>query len=220
MGKYSKALSNRMRVNRQISPFRRVSAEEIEFGRCTNQNEAEFVEYYKTKEWWINDAYIVILDKQCDNSRFVGSHLLGYPLWNMRISRQDGEKIHDWCILQEIKNKIVGEEFEALELYPARSRHMDEGNIYHLWILAPKEGDTQPPKIPVGHVQNETPIILQHVYEQMDGRQQQALKTRYKNNLIIFPNETFVFAKAIFPEDADEEVMTKYLKRHPEMFYR
>jgi hypothetical protein len=177
MGKYSKALSNRMRVNRQVSPFIRVSAEKMmgdEQRWIKTENDKEFYEYYRTKEHWINDQYHVILDKECDDPRLVGTHLLDYPLWNMRIYRLDSAKIHDWCILQDIKSKIVGDEFEALELYPARSRHMDEGNCYHLWILAPREGETTPPKIPVGHVKESRRVILQADYGEMETKVREA----------------------------------------------
>lgn len=78
----------------------------------------EYYEYYKTKEHWLNNKYYVILDKDCDDSRFVATHFLGYPVWNMRIYRIDLEKIYDWCVLQEIKNKIIGEEFEAILIDP------------------------------------------------------------------------------------------------------
>ena len=172
MGKYSDALSNRLRVNRQVSSFQRVRAEEIMKPppQDASENIVEYYEYYKTKEHWVNDKYYVILDKDCDDGRFVATHFLCHPLWNMRIIRRDLEKLHDWCVLQEIKDKIVGEEFEALELYPARSQLMDEGNCYHLWILAPKNEGESPPKIPVGHWRNGGALlILQQFYEKMDS---------------------------------------------------
>jgi hypothetical protein len=221
MGKYSQMLSNRMRVNRQVTPFHKVPADQVmgDISQCTSANAVEYYEYYKTKEHWLNDKYYVILDKDCNDSRFVATHFLGYPLWNMRIHRIDLEKIHDWCVLQEIKNKIIGEEFEALELYPARSRHMDEGNRYHLWILSPQKGETRPPKIPIGHLRKNTLMILQQTYEQMDSGRRQELNTKY-SDVIIFPHETFPVAKAMFSEDSDSAAMIKYAKSHAEMFYR
>lgn len=38
-----------------------------------------------------------------------------------------------WRILQEVKNTLLGPEFEAVELYPAESRKVDMANQYHLW---------------------------------------------------------------------------------------
>jgi hypothetical protein len=45
----------------------------------------------------------------------------------------------DWRDKQDIKDKIVGTEWEAAELYPAESRVQDEGNWSHLWVM-PKGG--------------------------------------------------------------------------------
>jgi hypothetical protein len=44
--------------------------------------------------------------------------------------RLDGQAIHDWRELQRIKNEIVGDEIEAVELYPAESRLLDTANWY------------------------------------------------------------------------------------------
>lgn len=65
----------------------------------------------------------------------------GGPWTLLGISSKDGEARHDWRDFQRIKNDIVGEEWEAVELYPAESRLMDPSNYYYLWCA---------PKIPVG----------------------------------------------------------------------
>ena len=59
----------------------------------------------------------------------------------------------DYRDLMTIKDKIVGEEFEALMLYPARSREHDMANQYHLWIPTTNEFHWQlgkPLAIPFG----------------------------------------------------------------------
>jgi len=58
----------------------------------------------------------------------------GRVAW-LSIKRRDRKPIHDWRDLQRIKNEIVGEEVEAVELYPAESRHVDTSNQYHLWAF-------------------------------------------------------------------------------------
>lgn len=61
------------------------------------------------------------------------------PMLWLSIKRLDKEPIHDWRDLQEIKNKIVGPEFEGVEIYPAESRLVDIANQYHLWVfMSPK----------------------------------------------------------------------------------
>jgi len=57
------------------------------------------------------------------------------PLTWISFKRRDREPIHDWRIVQAIKNGIIGEEREAVELYPAESRLVDTVNQYHLWAL-------------------------------------------------------------------------------------
>jgi hypothetical protein len=60
----------------------------------------------------------------------------GWPAMQwLSIKRADREPIRDWRILQAIKNGIVGEEVEAVELYPAESRLVDTANQYHLFAL-------------------------------------------------------------------------------------
>jgi hypothetical protein len=55
---------------------------------------------------------------------------------HLSIRRRDREPIHDWRVLQEIKNAIVGPEHEGVELYPAESRLVDTANQYHLFVIA------------------------------------------------------------------------------------
>lgn len=54
---------------------------------------------------------------------------------HLSIKRFDRAPIHDWRVMQEIKNKILGPEHEAVELYPAESRLTDTANQYHLWCF-------------------------------------------------------------------------------------
>lgn len=74
-------------------------------------------------ETWINDIYQVqrrVLDA-------------GQQLVHLNIRRRDGGPIlRDWRHFQQIKNELLGEECEAVELYPAESRLVDTSNKYHL----------------------------------------------------------------------------------------
>lgn len=54
---------------------------------------------------------------------------------------EDGEPRHDWRIFQQIKNQLCGDEWEAVELYPAESRLLDPSNMFMLWCA---------PQIPIG----------------------------------------------------------------------
>lgn len=41
----------------------------------------------------------------------------------------------DWRDFQRIKNELLGDEYEACELYPAEDRLVDGANQYHLWAI-------------------------------------------------------------------------------------
>jgi hypothetical protein len=54
---------------------------------------------------------------------------------HLSIKTRDKAPVHDWRDFQRIKNELVGEEFEAVELYPAESRLVDTSNQYHLFCF-------------------------------------------------------------------------------------
>ena len=61
----------------------------------------------------------------------------GWPrMLHVSIKRRDKQPIHDWRDLQRIKNELIGEDYEAVELYPAERRLVDTSNQFHLWVLA------------------------------------------------------------------------------------
>lgn len=74
--------------------------------------------------YWINDIYQVAMKELGDNA----VHL------NIRL-RTGGPILRDWRHFQLIKNQLIGEECEAVELYPAESRLVDTSNKFHLWGL-------------------------------------------------------------------------------------
>lgn len=79
----------------------------------------------KTKtEYWVNDLYQVSVS-------YYDDHLV-----QLNIRRRDGAPcLRDWRHFQQIKNELVGEECEGVELYPAESRLVDTSNKYHLWCI-------------------------------------------------------------------------------------
>lgn len=81
-----------------------------------------------TGQVYLNDTYQVLV-------REAQTPEWGSEMFWLSIKRIDKEPIHDWRDLQEIKNMLVGEENEAVELFPAESRRVDTANQYHLWVL-------------------------------------------------------------------------------------
>lgn len=79
---------------------------------------------------WLNNIYQVLVYKNIiKGDSWPQMHWLS-------IKRLDKGWIHDWREFQRIKNDLIGDEFEAVELYPAESRKVDTANQYHLFVLA------------------------------------------------------------------------------------
>jgi hypothetical protein len=57
------------------------------------------------------------------------------PCQHIKIRRWDREDGISWDDLQEIKNEVVGDEFRAIEIYPAAGDLVYEENIRHLWVV-------------------------------------------------------------------------------------
>jgi hypothetical protein len=64
------------------------------------------------------------------------------PIIHLSIKRRDKRQLSQrshWRDLQRIKNELVGEEHEAVEMYPADSRKVDTSNQYHPWVIDNEE---------------------------------------------------------------------------------
>ncbi len=67
------------------------------------------------------------------------------PGWvHLTIRRRDGGITIPWQDKQRIKNELVGEECEAVELFPAESRLLDLAAAFHLWCAPQGE------RLPIG----------------------------------------------------------------------
>jgi hypothetical protein len=75
---------------------------------------------------WLNDTY------QVNVTRTKGEPC---DLLHLSIKRIDKQPIRAWRDLQQIKNEIVGPEYEGVELFPAESRLADSANQYHIWVI-------------------------------------------------------------------------------------
>lgn len=82
---------------------------------------------------WVNSRYQVNIREV--NTR-AGSKWP--PMLHLSIKRIDKERIGEehYRDLLRIKNELVGEEHEGVELFPAMSRNVDTANQYHLWVVA------------------------------------------------------------------------------------
>ena len=93
---------------------------------CTEEIDKTIRAQQTDEEVYINDVYQVAVKR---HDRIV----------HLSIKRRDRKPVHAWRDLQEIKNQIVGEECEGIELYPAESRKVDTACQYHLWVITDTE---------------------------------------------------------------------------------
>lgn len=70
---------------------------------------------------WENDVYMVSVFHES-------------PFVRLSICRKDEQPCHNWRDFQQIKNELVGPNYEAVELYPSERRLVDTSNQYHLWV--------------------------------------------------------------------------------------
>lgn len=77
---------------------------------------------------FMNNRYLVLV-RRAENAQPFGH------VWHLSIRRNDRGAARDWRDFQRIKNELVGEETEAVEIFPAESRLVDESNQYHLWCF-------------------------------------------------------------------------------------
>lgn len=94
-------------------------------GITLEEARARLDKHAERSDIWLNDIYQVMRTD------------LGEGLIQLNIRRRDGKPIfRDWRHFQRIKNELVGEECEGVELYPAESRLTDTSNKYHIWCNA------------------------------------------------------------------------------------
>ena len=70
--------------------------------------------------WEVNKKYRVLVAK---TSKYL----------HLRIKRLDNQPICEYKIFQDIKNVFIGEEVEAIQVFPKVSNHIDNTNTYHLF---------------------------------------------------------------------------------------
>jgi hypothetical protein len=180
---------------------------------------------YCSMEHWFNADYWVILDKKCQTA--IHTTFQENPLWHLTITRRDEAPCRDWQIFQAIKNEIVGPEYEAIEMYPAHSRLMDTANKYHLWILAPKDNQETPPRLPFGCEQYGTVsvppkptrlIVNEKGLEEHAEELRQALaRLPTGSEVRIFPETLRAEVEKEFPGVEYVNAMFQYCQTHPEL---
>lgn len=102
-------------------PSEQLLADQMKYGYSRDEVLAMLAQENSEVTIWKNDLYQV------------ARRALSSKIVHLNIRRVDGGPIlRDWRHFQQIKNELLGEECEAVELYPAESRLVDTSNKYHL----------------------------------------------------------------------------------------
>ena len=90
--------------------------------------EATIDETARDTEIYFNNLYVVLL------RRFYSSEM-NCKMVYLSLRRQDRRPVRNWGHLQRIKNELVGEQYQAIEVFPPHTLKIDACNQYHLWVF-------------------------------------------------------------------------------------
>jgi hypothetical protein len=94
------------------------------------QPDARTVSISSSESHWFNSTYYGMLRRYAS-----GFPIGGGPYAILSITARDETARHDWREFQQLKNHLLGAEWEAVELYPAESRLIDPSNRFYLWCV-------------------------------------------------------------------------------------
>lgn len=100
-------------------------------------------ERFVSCDFYADSEYLVQVDKTPVHE------FRNAEVWQLWVSRKDGAHTRSRADLMRIKNELVGEEFEAVELYPAEARVNDAANRSSLFVFIELNGK-RAPRFPAG----------------------------------------------------------------------
>lgn len=81
------------------------------------------------QETWANSLYLIQINRNARHQ--LGDGVVDHGgMFELTLRRQDRGTDIDWRHVQQIKNQIVGEQHEMVQLFPAESRLRDSANQY------------------------------------------------------------------------------------------
>ena len=120
-------------IDKMLKAFPHFSREQARLGFLKDGFSAEI---------WINSIYQVAVYRGSEADALVHvDELKGGCTW-LSIKRRDKRPVNNWQDMQTIKNRLVGIECDAFQIFPAESRIMNTANQYHLIVLP--EGQALP----------------------------------------------------------------------------
>jgi hypothetical protein len=90
-------------------------------------------EYQPTEQDKINNLHFVTANKCFKSEKYLIFLIEGEKYKHLKITRVDKKPIHNCLDMQEIKNRVLGNNTVAIEVYPAKKEFVNGSNTYHLW---------------------------------------------------------------------------------------
>ncbi len=86
---------------------------------------------------YIDECTAFVNSRYCVLIRDVPAQAACPVLWHVMIQRRDGQPVgpERYRDFMRVRDELIGDEHEAVEVYPARSRETDVANVYHLWVM-------------------------------------------------------------------------------------
>lgn len=122
---------------------------------CKEQVSRASWERFARCDFYADDDYLVQVDKTPEHE------FRNAEVWQLWVSRKDGGHTRSRADLMRIKNELVGEEFEAIELYPAEARLNDGANRSSLFVFIELNGK-RAPRFPAGPSGRPFGVLGQH----------------------------------------------------------
>ena len=91
------------------------------------QQDGTPVELEEGEQYWRNSFYLVLVKELDPSEGMTGAVRLD-------IRHNQDKAIREWKHLQRIKNELVGEEREGMEIFPPQSMIADMSNTHHLFV--------------------------------------------------------------------------------------
>tara|TARA_R110002020_G_scaffold320541_4_gene536460 strand:- start:112 stop:633 length:522 start_codon:yes stop_codon:yes gene_type:complete len=86
-------------------------------------------------ECYVNNIYQVLVYRGVHCDKLIHTdELKGKCTW-LSIKRKDKRPVNNWQDMQSIKNRLVGTECDAIQLFPSESRLLNTANQYHLIVF-------------------------------------------------------------------------------------
>ena len=135
-GDREKRIVRRMPIERAAwTPFESVA---IEVDGATGEERPPAHPSWVNSRYYVTAIPVILPGAPIDELKRAQGGVMG-PVGGVELTIKERERFpyHDWRDLQRIKSELLGDEWEAVELYPAESRLVDTADQWWLYCWPP-----------------------------------------------------------------------------------